>query len=546
MKSKAKARLRRITQKEIRGLVYQRLYEIDSPRSLAIFLIMSNTDKGLGTDDEVLNLELRPEMFNSSKAFEEFAEPLDLVRKSEFLILETDPEQVALEKWNEAEVQCALTNRRFSGDDNDHEPRMLKYLQRARYALSSMLGKVDSNVLSFLVSNGGWGKGVTSSCKGGWLTEYHKLKARPEATQSMLALAHAIKHDVSPSGLWTGEVTQVTGSKLTFVPKDARTHRAIAIEPSMNLFLQKGIGTYLKKRMHRRWNLDLRSQERNQKLALEGSLYGSHCTIDLSSASDTIARRVVEQLLPDDWVRLLACCRSTFTTLPSGEVHLLAKWSSMGNGYTFELETAIFSALVFSVIPSADWYSGNWAVFGDDIIVDNSYYQEICDLLEYCGFSINKKKSFASTPFRESCGADFFYGDPVRQFYLKKVDWVSLVVWHQWLTSKEGSDRSRMAIHWTLGPSFPVVPIGEDGLIGLCESEAEPRLARRRKRTFGYATIGLRWAPRTLKPSRVEDDEVVLAHLRVLKGTDFTNPRRPWLLTMSGAGEWVRSIFYTK
>jgi hypothetical protein len=89
------------------------------------------------------------------------------------------------------------------------------------------------------------------------------------------------------------------------------------------------------------------------------------------------------------------------------------KISSMGNGATFELETAIFWAISSSV-------AGDSVVYGDDIIVPTEHAPEVIELLEFCGFKCNPKKTFVSGPFRESCGGHYFQGVDVTPPYFRK------------------------------------------------------------------------------------------------------------------------------
>jgi len=49
-------------------------------------------------------------------------------------------------------------------------------------------------------------------------------------------------------------------------------------------------------------------------------------------------------------------------------------------------------------------------------------YDRVCHYLGKLGFSINASKSFSQGPFRESCGADWLYGQPVRPIYIRKLD----------------------------------------------------------------------------------------------------------------------------
>jgi hypothetical protein len=166
------------------------------------------------------------------------------------------------------------------------------------------------------------------------------------------------------------------------------------------------------------WGLDLSSQERNRYLAQIGSIKGSFATIDLSNASDTICCELVRFLLPVSWLHALELTRTTSIEY-EGSFRNLHRFSSMGNGFTFELETLIFLAL--SYVSMGKSSRKNIAVYGDDIIVPTSDYESVCVMLTAVGFVVNKEKSFASGPFRESCGADWFLGKPVRPFYIKEV-----------------------------------------------------------------------------------------------------------------------------
>jgi hypothetical protein len=64
---------------------------------------------------------------------------------------------------------------------------------------------------------------------------------------------------------------------------------------------------------------------------------------------------------------------------------------------------------------------GNFAVFGDDIIVDSRVYSRICKMLNVLGFAVNTNKSFNEGLFRESCGHDYYCGQNVRGVYIKRL-----------------------------------------------------------------------------------------------------------------------------
>jgi hypothetical protein len=63
----------------------------------------------------------------------------------------------------------------------------------------------------------------------------------------------------------------------------------------------------------------------------------------------------------------------------------------------------------------------NFGVFGDDIIVVKPAFRWVVRLLELLGFTVNSKKTFVEGPFRESCGQDWFNGQPCRPVYIKRL-----------------------------------------------------------------------------------------------------------------------------
>jgi len=197
------------------------------------------------------------------------------------------------------------------------------------------------------------------------------------------------------------------------------TDRPIAIGPTVNVLLQKGIGNFIRSKL-KRIGLDLRrSQTKHRELAKKASIDGSLATVDLRSASDTISWRAVIDLLPFDWFDMLDKCRSKEYCI-DGNWYPYQKFSAMGNGYTFELETLIFYSLAFSVTKYLGLDTNDVSVYGDDIILPNEATPLLYRVLESFGFMINKEKSFCSGPFRESCGGDFFSGTDVRGFYVKE------------------------------------------------------------------------------------------------------------------------------
>jgi len=216
----------------------------------------------------------------------------------------------------------------------------------------------------------------------------------------------------------------VAGSKLSTVPKNSETDRVICTEPVLNGFFQQGIGSILESVLRREYGYDKAKQpNRNRYLAHLGSLRGNIATIDLSDASDSISMGLVKALLPSDWVAAIEDTRSPVTQLPNKEVITLNMVSSMGNGFTFNLMTYIFT-LVLHVV--ADRRGENihrslCGVFGDDICCPTDWYQDVLDALVLLGFTPNKEKSFGDGLFRESCGTDWYRGENIRGVYIKRL-----------------------------------------------------------------------------------------------------------------------------
>lgn len=210
----------------------------------------------------------------------------------------------------------------------------------------------------------------------------------------------------------------VAGNGLFTVPKTSKIDRAAAKEPDMNMYLQKGVGSFIRKRL-RTVGIDLNDQTRNQDLARAGSIDGSLATIDLSSASDSISDRLVWDLLPPSLYSYLDMIRSHRAIMPDGTTHKWALFSTMGNGFTFELESAIFWALAKSVSINYGSVGDIIGIYGDDIIIPVELSSILMQLLKSVGFLPNKEKSFTSGHFRESCGGHYFKGIDVKPFYIR-------------------------------------------------------------------------------------------------------------------------------
>jgi hypothetical protein len=314
----------------------------------------------------------------------------------------------------------------------------------------------------------------------------------------------------------------VPGNNVTTVPKSAKTDRVIAIEPMMNMYVQKGIGGVIRRKL-RKVGVNLDSQTLNQTLAQAGSLDGSLATIDLSSASDCVSLALVEDLLPEDWVTAIKLCRSPLGTLPDGNEIRYQKVSSMGNGYTFELESLIFWALTSSVMSFLNESDPRFAIYGDDIIVPSQCAETLIHVLGFVGFKTNVDKTFVDGPFRESCGKHYFKGVDVSPIYIKDhVDSIETVLIlannvrrlaHRMMGSSWGCD-SRLERCWRklvqlLPPLLrkPRIPfqslhraVGDGALVGNFD-ECCPRRAPRGFEGYSVNVVSRRYS--TISPDGV-------------------------------------------
>jgi len=401
---------------------------VNTPKSLAAYLMLKHREY-----DQLVSLECNPNSYLNAETFsDDYLVSKFLSKYPDFLHENLDPEKRALDSFLKFEEACRLTNIKFrelEEDPQKWDPAMKGILYLARRKIASVLGPLNMEEISGLF---GWGPGATTSTSGNHTSAYVKFSSRLDVTSNNFIMGMCcvnstpswvncqLQTDEFPSVdamLTHGCFNIVRGNEVVFVPKNARTHRVIAKEPHVNSFLQKGFGAYIRKRLRLVAGIDLKDQSVNQRLALEGSQFGNLATIDLSGASDTISYELVRFLLPSQWFSVLCRLRSEQGLL-NGSWIRYHKFSSMGNAFTFELESLIFWALC-----SASCGSGKEAivsVYGDDLIVKTEDYDGVRKVIEFAGFSINEDKSFAHGPFRESCGKDYFLGVDVRPIFLKE------------------------------------------------------------------------------------------------------------------------------
>lgn len=241
-----------------------------------------------------------------------------------------------------------------------------------------------------------------------------------------------------------GNAPELTrGNVLFTVPKSDVINRVACKEPDLNMFLQKSVGLYIRKRL-RRFGINLNDQSKNRYLARKGSITNDLATIDLSAASDSMTSTVLLELLPTQWFDVLDDIRSPFTYV-DGKWMELYLFSTMGNGFTFELESALFFAMVRVALRVSKTVGEEHSVYGDDIIVPKAAVSPLIAILTYFGFKVNADKTFVDGPFRESCGGHYHNGWDITPIYIREpINSVQRVVWLLNRLRWWGSDSSKV------------------------------------------------------------------------------------------------------
>ena len=371
-------------------------------------------------------------------------------------VVEDSADSIALSKFLSVNDRCKLwTLPRL----NEWDAILVGELKRAIYNFWFPRGQALVSYVEDLLDHGMTGPGAAISARGGDF--YTKLFSSP-LTATSPVLYTAYENYFSHSNDWSdaenlrrlvfGGCQVVPGSQFHFVPKQNDVSRLICVEPSLNVFYQKGFGRILEQRLRDVFDIDLATApSKNQELARAGSLTGSHATIDLSSASDSMSLPMLREFLPPDFLMWLKLLRSPKGELKKRVGNMESGWvefnmiSSMGNGYTFPLQTMLFSCIVdaclnarsnqpmpqrtgcvlddsilpieYESLPPAS----EWSVFGDDIVCPDFVTRDVLRLLTITGFEVNASKTFIEGVFRESCGRDFFKGIDVRGFYVKRL-----------------------------------------------------------------------------------------------------------------------------
>lgn len=456
-----------------------------------------------------------------------------LFAKWEHLKLGIDTKQVALDGFWQSERRCRRVNELW---DSGKPLTSRFYIEKMKGLLERVLGRSPPCLtqLPLMLSSG-----ATFDVSRTKLPS-DKLNNKSGVTATFALAKATASLDLFGSGI---TYQLVPGSRLTTVPKSYKTDRVIAVEPTLNGMVQRAYGKYIRRRLLDVAGIDLRIQQEVNRSYLTSSWHSKVATIDFKAASDCISFSVVRDLLPFEWFEALATCSSP-RFFYEGTWTDFEKFSSMGNGFTFELETLIFWALAKAC------GSEIACVFGDDVIVERELETLVTNVGDDLGFEVNVAKTFSSGPFRESCGFDSYNGQSVTPFRVKgrtlrSIDDVyfvhnELLRWSE--RSPLGSDdvqyiRKAVSQLRSLLPS-KLRKLGPDGygdnwLISNF-SEARPSISRDKRGFEGYIVKGLR---RVFRKEELPDIDMLYARYMASRRDNFPLVVLPPLRDRHGIGQ---------
>jgi len=399
--------------------IYQFLSSLNTPRALTVWLLYSS-----GEHDQLTALDIDTKWYLNGYRFRLDYTATNFLAKASFLKTSFNRQKVAYDKFDKFELACSRTNWRFRNIslDPQNTGSNVWLLNATKRKIAMILGDFSGDEF---VDDANWGPGVSTLLSGAEVSGYNKFRDEHGITRELYSLVRDWFPVAYPS--WADHLSRSygeswaafeVGNKIVTVPKNSKTDRVIAIEPGLNLWFQKAVGSMIRRRL-RRFGIDLNDQSRNQTLARAASIDARLATVDFSSASDSISLEVVRELLPPRWFLLLDSLRSKVGRKPDGSIVKWNKFSSMGNGFTFELESLIFYAAALAVREYLD-EDGEISVFGDDVILPTGCYELFSSFSDFLGFTVNQEKSFSSGEFRESCGSHYWNGIDCKPVFLKE------------------------------------------------------------------------------------------------------------------------------
>lgn len=318
-----------------------------------------------------------------------------------------------------AERICAITNKRlnyyhlFPERLDDALSYQMSIVQRT---VEKVMGDLDVFIDS-IPDRVRLTSGATEHLPRARALPHMKLRGKIRCSPGAAPLVDALYRSF---GISAPPFTLTAFNRVSMVEKNWTTYRVIACESTGTMPLQLAFDSWIKERLLLCLGIDLRDQERNFQMARQASIDGFNATVDMRMASDLTSLGVVAVSASRRWFSFLLRLRASHYSLKEYDNSVTrgryAKFSSMGNGCTFGLETLLFAAACVAV------GSKTYSVYGDDIVIERDLVPALLRLLRHMGFRHNESKTFCEEGpgFRESCGGDFLRGVDVTPFYLRK------------------------------------------------------------------------------------------------------------------------------
>lgn len=237
-------------------------------------------------------------------------------------------------------------------------------------------------------------------------------------TQYMHDLPGAFEQVLYPSSTYCNPAS-LADARIRVVPKNYKQGRVIAMISTVKQFKLAAVRKELERVIARSKyadNICIGDQDTNA-----GRCSDLRCaTIDFSAASDTISRSLASQLLPKKVFDVVAPLLDTTMILPSGNSAPCYIFALSGTSVTWHLESVIFFALCEACRRECLPFCGKLppvTVYGDDVVMPIEAVELFYQLTASLGMRFNRQKSFWNGGYRESCGAEFYFGVPTRSVY---------------------------------------------------------------------------------------------------------------------------------
>jgi hypothetical protein len=170
---------------------------------------------------------------------------------------------------------------------------------------------------------------------------------------------------------------------------------------------------------------------------MEASKTMKYCTIDMSEASDRVARSVVLEIFKDTPLHDLLDAVATRVIVLDEKAEWFPavikagypitlkaqKFAPMGSGLCFPIMTLVHYYLIKALLcrhtGAAPVKVEEIYVYGDDIILPTQYAKIVLTYLPFYGMKLNETKSFWRGDFRESCGVHAINGVDITPVFFK-------------------------------------------------------------------------------------------------------------------------------